>query len=70
MTGASDRDLPLHDEAVARSKWRGGETLLDKGESGTDGPASETDESAQGGGEGTSDSEDGVLGDLARRPPD
>lgn len=51
MTGESDRDLPLHDEARARSKWRGGETLLDPGDLETDGPASEVDDAAQGDGQ-------------------
>ncbi len=38
-----DSKLPLHDEAMAREKWRGGETLLkgDKEDLGL--PASETD---------------------------
>lgn len=66
MTGESDRDLPLHDEARARSKWRGGEALVGKGEDGSSGPASEADDSAQGGGGGGDD----LLEDAARRPPD
>jgi hypothetical protein len=39
MTAKDDRDLPLHDEAEARSKWRGGETVLGRDESGISGPA-------------------------------
>lgn len=70
MTGESDGDLPLHDEAKARSKWRGGETFLDEGDRGTAGPASEVDDSARGDRRGTRDPEDGLLKDLAQRPPD
>lgn len=66
MTGESDDDLPLHDEAKARSKWRGGETLLDASETGTSGPASEVDDAAQGGG----GDEENLLEDAAQRPPD
>lgn len=39
----SDSKLPLHDEALAREKWRGGETLLKGDEGGLGLPASETD---------------------------
>jgi hypothetical protein len=63
MTGQADGDLPLHDEAKARSKWRGGETLLDESETGGSGPASEVDDAAQGGGHSPRE-------DLAQRPPD
>jgi hypothetical protein len=70
MTAESDKDLPLHDEAMARSKWRGGETLLDTADAGTDGPASEVDDAAQGGGGGSADSGGGLPNDLARTPPD
>jgi hypothetical protein len=66
MTGDNDRDLPLHDEAEARSKWRGGETILDEGDRGDSGPASEVDDAAQGG----QGSRDKLLDDLAQRPPD
>lgn len=66
MSGEPDDDLPLHDEAKARSKWRGGETLLDKRDTGTSGPASEVDDAAQGGG----GAEDALLTDVAKRPPD
>jgi hypothetical protein len=70
MAGEPDDDLPLHDEAKARSKWRGGETLLDKGDLGTSGPASEVDEAALGAGQARAGAEDGLLKDLAQRPPD
>ncbi len=66
MTGESDGDLPLHDEAKARSKWRGGETIVEKGGSADSGPASEIDNASQGG----ESSPDDVLGGLGRRPPD
>lgn len=66
MTGESDRDLPLHDEAKARSKWRGGETKVDKGGTGDSGPASEVDDDAK----GSQGSGDPLLKDLAQRPPD
>ena len=36
--------LPLHDEAMARAKWRGGETLLKRGKDETGLPASEADD--------------------------
>lgn len=55
MTGEADRDLPLHDEAKARSKWRGG------------GPGPDTDDAATDGGLGPSDE---LLKDLSERPPD
>lgn len=69
MTGEREDELPLHDEAKARSKWRGDETPIDGGPGGTEGPASEVDDAASGGrdpggGEGS------ILEDLARRPPD
>lgn len=70
MTGDTDRDLPLHDEAKARAEWRGDETILDTGDLGTAGPASEVDDAAQGGGQGTRRPADTALNDLAQRPPD
>ena len=70
MTGEPDGDLPLHDEAMARSKWRGDEALPDKGEPGTEGPASEGDDAAQSDGRRSGGSGDDLLDDLARRPPD
>lgn len=63
-------DLPLHDEAKARSRWRGGETLLDSSDLGTSGPASEVDDAAQGDGGGSSGPGNRLADDLARRPPD
>ena len=39
----SDSKLPLHDEALAREKWRGGETLIKGDEEDLGLPASETD---------------------------
>ena len=70
MTGEGDRDLPLHDEARARSKWRGDETILDKGDLGTAGPASEVDESAQDGQQGPGGPADTATRNLAQSPPD
>lgn len=66
MTGESDPHLPLHDEAKARSKWRGEETLLDKGDTGDSGPASEVDDAAQ----GSQGKGDPLTEDMAQRPPD
>lgn len=70
MTGDREDDLPLHDEAKARSKWRGGETLIDRDRGGTEGPASEVDDAASGGDEDSGGGGDRLLQDLARRPPD
>jgi hypothetical protein len=47
-----DEDLPLHDEAQAREKWRGGETIIDKGGKDIGLPASEVDDAAASGGSG------------------
>lgn len=69
MTGERDEDLPLHDEAKARSKWRGGETLIEGTDLGESGPASEVDHAAQGDTE-SEDPEGGLLRDMAQRPPD
>lgn len=41
------KDLPLHDEAEARRKWRGGETILNRGADEGDLPASEVDDAAR-----------------------
>lgn len=65
MTDEPDGDLPLHDEAKARSKWREGETLIRDGGLEASGPASETDDAAQGRGGG-----DAVLKGAAQSPPD
>lgn len=61
MTGKADsRDkLPLHDEAMARAKWRGGETLLRSGKDETGLPASEADDAAA---SATVEDEDGRPG--------
>ena len=65
MDDPDDDDLPLHDEARARPKWRGGETILGNADP-ESGPASEVDEAARRGG----GPEDRLVGDLAQRPPD
>ena len=70
MTGESDRDLPLHDEAKARAEWRGDETILHKDGEDDAGPASEIDKAASGGGSDASDPGASILKDLAGRPPD
>jgi hypothetical protein len=70
MTGESEDDLPLHDEAKARPKWRGDESLPDGGGRGSSGPASETDDSATDDRQSEVGLEGIVLRDLARRPPD
>jgi hypothetical protein len=55
-------DLPLHDEAAARAKWRGGETIV--GKRGKESlPASVDD--ADAGGDG-----DGAVPRVDLRPPD
>jgi hypothetical protein len=70
-----DTDLPLHDEAMARDKWRGGETLISRGKERLDLPASEVDNAAApapGSHSGEGDAADtgpGALG-PALRPPD
>ena len=66
--GSDDDDLPLHEEAEARSSWRGGETHIE-GE-GDSGPASEIDDAAQGDGHVGGSTEDGLRNALAQRPPD
>lgn len=70
MTGEGDRDLPLHDEAKARSKWRGDETIIGKSGDDDAGPASEVDNAAQGSDAGALDPSGTLLEDLAKRPPD
>lgn len=64
-----ESDLPLHDEAKARSKWRGGETLVGRDGQGDSGPASEIDDAASGGGSGE-EAGDRLAEHLAGRPPD
>ncbi len=46
MTNDQDDDLPLHDEAKARAKWRGDETMVGKGDEVVALPASEVDSAA------------------------
>lgn len=63
MADDDDTDLPLHDEAMARDKWRGGETLLSKGGEKLDLPASEVDNAAaRGPGNSDGDDKDGSAG--------
>jgi hypothetical protein len=69
MTEEDDRDLPLHDEAQARSKWRGGETIIDEGGDGASGPASEIDNAGQAE-DGAGAAKSSLLDDLTKRPPD
>jgi hypothetical protein len=67
-----DEDLPLHDEAAAREKWRGGETLIKKGGEDLGLPASEVDNASMGGdsGSGGSDGRPGKGGPGTIPPPD
>ncbi len=69
MDRDDERNLPLHDEAAAREKWRGGETLLDKGHERLGLPASEVDDAAASEGEAAPGSAPGALG-PGLRPPD
>lgn len=63
-----DEDLPLHNEAAARGKWRG-ETLIKKG--GEDlGLPSEADNASVAGADGSSDGRPGKGGPGAIPPPD
>ncbi len=67
-----DEDLPLHNEAKARDKWRGGETLIEKGGENTGLPASEVDNASMKGGsrdEGA-DGRPGKGGPGTIPPPD
>jgi hypothetical protein len=67
-----DEDLPLHAEAQAREKWRGGETLIKKGAEDTGLPASEVDNAAIGGSSGQDpvDGRPGKGGPGTIPPPD
>lgn len=68
-----DEDLPLHNEAAAREKWRGGETIIKKGSEDLGLPASEVDNAASGGGGGGDAGGDGRPGDAGPGsipPPD
>jgi hypothetical protein len=71
MADEDDTDLPLHDEAKAREKWRGGETVIAKGKERLDLPASEVDNASMSGPDEDeeSDAGPGALG-PALRPPD
>jgi hypothetical protein len=57
-----EEKLPLSDEAKARKKWRGGETIIDGGGKGTSRPASEVDDAASGEGSGPDVAHDGRPG--------
>ena len=66
-----DDKLPLHDEAEARGKWRGDETIVDRGSRSGGLPASEVDEAAtpdEGSDEGTAASRTAPWTGLS--PPD
>ena len=64
-----DEDLPLHDEAKARDKWRGGETIIEEGGEDLGLPASEADNAKLGGGE-EGDGRSGKGGPGSIPPPD
>ncbi len=70
--GDEDEDLPLHAEAKAREKWRGGETVIKKGAEDLGLPASEVDNAAMGdaSAEGTKDGRPGKGGPGTIPPPD
>ena len=55
--------LPLHDEAEAREKWRGGETIVERGSKSGGLPASEVDDAA------TPDENGGEGGEASRTTP-
>jgi hypothetical protein len=57
-----EQKLPLSDEAKARKKWRGGETIIDSGGEDTSLPASEVDGAAIGGQSGSHVAHDGRPG--------
>lgn len=57
------KDLPLHDEAVAREKWRGRETITGEGDG--DGLAA-----SEGEAEPDGEAEQGSTPRLDLRPPD
>ncbi len=66
-----DEDLPLHKEAMAREKWRGGETLIKKGGENLGLPASEVDNaSMNSGGDDEGDGRPGKGGPGTIPPPD
>ena len=68
----TDDDLPLHAEAKAREKWRGGETVIGKGSENSGLPASEVDNAAPtaGAAEGPADGRPGKGGPGTIPPPD
>ena len=75
MTGTpkdSGSKLPLHDEAEAREKWRGGETILKGGGDDLGLPASEVDHTSPSSDQGSDGSDgrpgQGRAGDFP--PPD
>ena len=72
MAEEDEEKLPLHDEAKARDKWRGGETLLEGSGDDTGLPASEVDNArlSRGGGKAGGDGRpgEGRAGDFP--PPD
>jgi hypothetical protein len=72
MMNDKDEDLPLHAEAKAREKWRGGETLIKKGAEDTSLPASEVDNAAMGAGSSDEpqDGRPGKGGPGTIPPPD
>jgi hypothetical protein len=57
-----EEKLPLSDEAKAREKWRGGETIIDGGGGDTTLPASEVDGAAMGEQSGPDVAHDGHPG--------
>ena len=65
-------DLPLHDEAQAREKWRGGGTIIKKGAEDLGLPASEVDNAAMtpGGHDEGRDGRPGKGGPGTIPPPD
>ena len=65
-----DSDLPLHDEAHARPKWRGDESIPKKGGQDDTGPASKIGNAAAGDQEGSIGPSGKLLNDLAELPPD
>jgi hypothetical protein len=69
MNEDKDDDLPLHNEARARAKWRGEERMLGKGDEGVALPASEVDNAAAADPSGGQPSAGDRLG-PGLRPPD
>ncbi len=68
-----DEKLPLHGEAMAREKWRGGETIIKKGGGEDLGlPASEVDNASASGSSGGEqrDGRPGKGGPGTIPPPD